>query len=109
MVNWIEGTNRLATSVIPFVNSSAGERMLPVFDNDSFHHILHVRLRYVRAIRGTVAPPLPYKYTGTTRAKRAPLVWPRYKTSQRSILPTPPSHIEPTSHRPLHYTNATLM
>ncbi len=108
MVNWIEGTNRLATSVIPFLNSSAGERMLPVLDNDSFHRILHVRLRYVRAIRGTVAPLLPYKYTGTARAKRASLVWPRHKASQWPILPTPPSHIEPTSHRPLHHTNAAL-
>ncbi len=27
------------------------------------------------AILGTASPPLPYKYIGAVRAKKAPLVW----------------------------------
>ncbi len=30
--------------------------------------------RRLRAIRGTATPPLPFKYTGTALAKKAPLV-----------------------------------
>ncbi len=35
------------------------------------------------AISGTAASPSPYKYTNVARAKKAPLVWSRCKTSRR--------------------------
>ncbi len=60
----------------------ADERMLEVFDNDSIRRILRVRRR-LGAIRGTASPPLPYKHTGTARAKKAPLVWSCCKTSRK--------------------------
>ncbi len=61
----------------------ADERMLEVFDNDSIRRILRVRRRdYVPSmeLRRT---PLLYKYTGTARARKVPLVWSCCKTSQR--------------------------
>ncbi len=47
------------------------------------------------AIRGTASPPLPYKNTGISRVKNAPLVWSSCKTPRRWAdqafsLPTPP-------------------
>ncbi len=57
------------------------ERMLEVFDNDSILRILRVKLQRLYAIRGTATPPLPYKCTGTARAKKAPLVRSCRKTS----------------------------
>ncbi len=48
----------------------ADERTLEAFDNDSIHRILHFRRRdCVPSVK------LPYKYIGTARAKKAPLVW----------------------------------
>ncbi len=39
----------------------------------------------LRAIRGTAAPPLPYKYTDTARVKRSTLVWSSCEKSRRWV------------------------
>ncbi len=59
--------------------STVARHGLYEYDNDN---ILRVSRRDY-AIRGAASPPLPYKHTGTVRAKKAPLVWTCRKTSRR--------------------------
>ncbi len=49
----------------------------------------------MRAIRGTAAPPLPYKYTGKACLKKAPLVWSYCKTPTHTA-----SHVAQANWRP---------
>ncbi len=57
----------------------AGERVLEVFDNDSIRRILRVRYR-----DSVPSVELRHRlsYTGTARAKKAPLAWSCCKTSR---------------------------
>ncbi len=50
----------------------------------------------LRAIRGTAAPPLPYKYTGTACLKKDPLVWSYCKTPTHTA-----SHVAQANWRPV--------
>ncbi len=52
----------------------AHERILDVLDNDSICVINTHEVHMLRAMPGTVAPPLSNKSTGTTRSKKSSLV-----------------------------------
>ncbi len=53
------------------------------YDNDSIHRNSMRKEQRLCAISGTTAPRLPYMYTDSAGAKKAPLVWSCCKTTRR--------------------------
>ncbi len=71
----------------------AHERVLDVLDNGSIRLIYTREAHRLRAMPGTVAPPLPNKSTGTTCAEKSSLVqscWKTFRLIENLLLTTLP-------------------